>query len=135
MGFDLNSTFTDGNLEREGVWVDYFEGSQLKIASKESPEYKAYLARLAQRHKLKIGGKPKPETMVLMKDVMSDAMAKHLLLDWSGISLNGEDEVPYSYATGKMACLNSVELYEFVDNAADDHAQFRHEQEEEVKKP
>ena len=135
MSFNLNSTFTDGNLEKEGVWVDYFEGSKLKVASKESPEYKAYLARLAQRHKLKIGGQPKPETMVLMKSVMSDAMAKHLLLDWKGISLNGEEEVPYSYATGKMVLLNSIELYEFVDNAAEDHAQFRIEQEEEVKKP
>jgi hypothetical protein len=135
MSFDLNSTFTDGNLERDGVWIEYFEGSQLKIASKESPEYKAYLARLAQRHKLKIGGKPRPETMSLMKTVMSDAMAKHLLLDWKGISLNGEEEVPYSYATGKMVLLNSIELYEFVDNAAEDHAQFRIEQEEEVKKP
>lgn len=135
MSFNLNSTFTDGNLEREGVWVDYFEGSQLKIASKESPEYKAYLARLAQRHKLKIGGKPRPETMTLMKDVMSDAMAKYLLLDWKGISLNGEEKTPYSYATGKMVLLNSAELYEFVDNAAEDHAQFRREEEEAVKKP
>lgn len=136
MGFNLNSTFTDSNLERTGVWADYYGGSRLKIASKESPEYKAYLAKLAQRNRVKIGTKdPTPEQMVLLRQVMSDAMAKHLLLDWENISLNGEDAVPYSFETGKMVLLNSNELYEFVDSVADDNSQFRIAQEEEVKKP
>lgn len=134
-GFNLNDSFTDSNLEKAGVWVDFFDGSRLKIASKESPEYKAYLARLAQQHKLKIGSKKiKPETMSLMKTVMSDAMAKCLLVDWDNISLNGEENVPYSHEVGKMACLNSHILFDFVDAASEDNARFQIEQEEEVKK-
>lgn len=135
MSFNLNESFTDGNLEKEGVWVDFFDSARLKIASKESPEYKAYLAKLAQRHKLKIGSKKiKPETMTLMKTVMADAMAKCLLVDWEGISLNGEDNVPYSHEVGKMACLNSHVLFDFVDAASEDNARFQIELEETVKK-
>jgi hypothetical protein len=135
MSFNLNESFSDTNLEREGVWCDFFDGARLKIASKESPEYKAYLAKLAQRHKLKIGSKKvRPETMTLMKDVMSDAMAKNLLVDWEGISLNNEENVPYSHEVGKMACLNSHVLFDFVDSASEDNARFQIEQEEIVKK-
>lgn len=135
MSFNLNESFSDTNLEKEGVWCDFFDGARLKIASKESPEYKAYLAKLAQRHKLQIGSKKvKAETMTLMKTVMADAMSKCLLVDWEGISLNGEDNVPYSHEVGKMACLNSHILFDFIDAASEDNARFQIELEETVKK-
>lgn len=141
MAFSLNSTFVDSNKEKSGIWVEFFEGSELKIASKDSPMYKAYLANLARKNKVKIGEKNvRPETMELMQLVTCDAMAKHLLLDWKGIALDvggedGAEEVPYSYDTGKMALLNSHELFDFVDEVADDSSRFAAAQEEEVKKP
>lgn len=132
----LNNSYTDPKRESEGVWEDYYEGSKLLIASKNNPEYKAMLARLAQRHKLKIGSKNiRPENMVLMRDITAEAMATHILMDWKGISVMQGDETPYSPAVGKTALLNSSELFEFVDSASDDQSRFYAEREEEVKKP
>lgn len=137
MAFNLTDTFSDEEKQTSGVWVEFYEGSSLLIASKNSSKYKAYLANLARKNKVRIGKKKvSEETMRLMEDITCEAMSKHLLLGWKGISMSGDgEETPYSSEAAKVALLNSSELFEFVDDAAEDSARFEIEQAEELKKP
>lgn len=137
MAFNLTSTFSDQELQTNGVWIEFYEGSQLLIASKNSSKYKAYLANLARKNRVKIGKKKvSEETMRLMEDITCEAMAHHILLGWKGIAMSGDGkETPYSPEGAKVALLNSSELFEFVDEVADDSARFEVEQAEELKKP
>lgn len=137
MAFNLTETFSDQEKQISGVWVEFYEGSSLLIASKNSSKYKAYLANLARKNRVKIGKKKvSEETMRLMEDITCEAMAHHILLGWKGISMSREGgETKYSTDGAKVALLNSSELFDFVDEVADDSARFEIEQAEELKKP
>mgnify|MGYP003377726433 CR=1 FL=1 len=43
---------TDETSAKEGVWVDFYGGSRLRIASTHSPSYKSKLTKLARANRL-----------------------------------------------------------------------------------
>lgn len=123
-GFDLGELFTDRNLETEGVWVPYFGGSKLKIASMQSPIYKAYLAKLAKKHKLQLDD-DNDDAVELVSQITAQAMAKHILLDWEGIDLPGKPDAKYTPELGEEVLLRAAKFKEFVAEAADEHTNFK----------
>lgn len=131
MSFDLDDLMADANVMEEGIWVDFYGDSRLKIASSDSPKYNSYLARLARQNRIKLDDE-NPQYFQLIQDITAEAKAKHILLDWENIKINGK-KTPYSWEVGKQALLNSPKLREFVDEFASDFRNFKKELEEEVK--
>jgi hypothetical protein len=134
MSFDLNNLFTDPNKEEEGVWIDFYSGSKLKIASTESKAYKAELAEQARKHQLQLDLDQENEVLYdLIQDLTCDALSMHVLKDWKGININEQKDVPYTPALGKDLLLRMPKLRNFVEKAAGDFSNFKEEVAEDAK--
>lgn len=116
-GFNLDSDVFDAELSEEGVWVDFYSGSQLKLASTDNKKYKATLAKSARKHRLLLD-QTNDDQFELVQRITCEALAKHVLLDWKGIHMGGVENVPYSVEKGIQALLKSARLREFVTEQA-----------------
>jgi hypothetical protein len=134
MSFNLESLFLDDEVGESGVWVNFYNGSRLKIASSENPKYKAYLSKLARHHKLQLD-QANDDSTALVQEITAEALAKHVLLDWEKVTLGGQENVKYTPELGKQALLSAPKLREFVIDQANDTENFRRKQVEAVKKP
>lgn len=134
MSFDLSNTFINDSTAEQGVWVDFFENARLLIASTENPKYKAALAKQARANKIKLDGDPHPDTVRLTTRITCRAMADHILLNWEGLIVNGE-EFPYSKVNAFEALSKSPMLRDFVSDQANSAALFNSVTPEEVGKP
>jgi hypothetical protein len=134
MAFELDSLFIDPEIGEKGVWVDFYGDSKLKLASIESAKYKSLLAKLARQNRLKMA-EENDESNAVMADVTCEALARCVLLDWKGIGIAGQADVPYTWQMGKDALLKSQKFREFVSDRAADTTIFKKELVEEVKKP
>jgi len=134
MAFDIDTLFTDPNLEEEGVWIDFYSGSRLKIASTDSKRYQAEMADLARKHQLQLDlDKDNEEFFPLIQDLTCEALAKHVLKDWEGINIDGKPNVEYTWQLGKELLLKSSKLRSFVEKAAGDYTHFKAKVEEDAK--
>lgn len=131
--FDLDSLFVDPAQGEEGVWVDFYSGSQLKIAYSENKKYKARLAKLAKQHRLELDDSNE-ESYELIQRITCQAMAENLLLDWKGIVIGGVEK-PYTKELGFQALASYPKLREFVSEKAADPQTFKAKTVERVKKP
>ena len=106
---NLLEFYTKGAKATEGVWIDVGDGTRLKIARMDNP---------------KIGRRPSDE---LAQEVIIDAAAHTLLLDWEGLKL-GDEEVPYStdYAAKLMRELKG--FHEMILGYAYDGQNFREDE-------
>ena len=134
MSFDLSSTYLNDDSAENGVWVEFFEGARLRIASSENPKYRAALAKQARANKIKLDGDPHPDTVRLTTQITCRAMADHILLDWEGIQVNGQ-EFPYSKQNALEALLKSPQLRDFVSDQAGSNTLFQGVTADEVGKP
>jgi hypothetical protein len=134
MSYDLDDLFVDEDLGEEGVWEEYYGGSELKIASLENPKYKATLAALAKKNRIKLDDSNE-DAADLVADITAEALAKHVLKGWKGINLQGEKNVAYSWEKGKFAIRRSSKFREFVMDKAADASLFKKKVVEEVGKP
>jgi len=134
MAFNIDNLFSDPKKETDGVWVDFYSGSKLKIASMESKSYKSELAEQARKHRLQLDlDQDNEEYFDLIQELTCEALAKHVLKDWKGINIGDREEVPYTPELGKELLLTSSKLRSFVEQAAGDYANFKADMEEEVK--
>ena len=138
-GFNLGTLFTDPNLAEKGVWVDYFAGARLLLASTNSKSYKSELARLARKNKLRLD-ENNPAHYDAIMDITAEALSRKVLLGWENIHLPSEDgtiqyNVPYNTALGKLALMKSEDFKEFVLEQAGRVDNYRKEVLEEAKKP
>ena len=134
MSFELEELFIDEAVGEAGTWVDFYNGSRLKIASSENAKYKAYIAKLARKHRLQLD-QSNDDSTALIQDITAEALAKFVLLDWEKVSLGGQQNVPYTPELGKQALLSAPKLKDFVTDQAADNTNFKKEQVEAVKKP
>ena len=84
---DLKKTLTDPKAEREGIWIT-LEDARLKVARMQNP---AALAAFQEKTRL-LRGKISDEKQ---KELMTEIMSAHILLDWENLSIGG-DPLPYS---------------------------------------
>lgn len=98
---------TDKELETGGVWHQLGGGVKIKVARMGTPEYNATLRRLAQPHKNLARRVMEDSDLIdeadleVFKEIEAQAMAKHVLVDWSGFTETDEPNspaVPYSEA-------------------------------------
>lgn len=124
MSFDIEKLFADATLETEGVWVDFYSDSRLKVASTDAKAYKSELANQARKHKLQLDT-DNEDYFDLIDELTCDALSKHVLKDWEGINIGSENDVPYTPALGKKVLMQSSKLRSFVEEAAADHKTFK----------
>lgn len=126
---DIKGTFTtDKKAEKEGKWF-FLGDARLKIASSNAT---GYLQEFLQSN---IGfDKLTPEQK---NDRIAEAMAKHILIDWEGVTEN-EKEVPYSVEKA-TEYLKLTHFQDKVFEVAKDFRSFIDEtvytEAEEIKKP
>lgn len=90
---ELLNYYTDGPKSQQGVWVEQAGGGRLLIARMDNPNYKAHIQNARTKLKLRRGAMTEEET----QEVLKDAVAHTILLDWEGVEVNGV-EVEYSPA-------------------------------------
>jgi|TARA_Y100000310_G_C20704101_1_gene833180 DNA-binding sugar fermentation-stimulating protein len=86
---DVNSAFANPEVEKEGAWVRYRDGSKIKIARIGNANYtRSYDAKFkAHRRKQRAGTL---ETEVEQR-LLCEVVAKTILLDWQGFTQNGKE--------------------------------------------
>jgi hypothetical protein len=79
------STFKADPTKQDGTWIEYGDARFL-IASAHSPAYKKALrARVGKIPQHLLKSQP-----ALAEKAATDVMAKHVLLDWEGVTENGK---------------------------------------------
>ena len=134
MSLQLDDLFVDEELGEAGVWVNFYNGSRLKLASSENAKYKAYLAKLARKHRLELDQSNDDSTQ-LIQEITAEALAKHVLLDWEKVAIGGQADAKYTEELGKLAILKAPKLKDFILDQAADNTNFLKGQIEQVKKP
>jgi hypothetical protein len=139
IGFNLGDLIVDEDVSKKGVWVDFYQGSKLLVASTSSGAYKAKLAKLARANKL-ILDDSNPDNFEAIQKITCEALATTVLLDWKGIHWPNADgtvqhNVRYSPALGMQALLKVDKLRDFVAEEAARAQNFKKETITEAKKP
>lgn len=130
MGFDLGSLQIDQNISDQGVWVDFYGGSALRIRSTSSQKFKAAMARLVSEHRLQLDTS-NPAHVRFFQELEAEALATEVLMDWRGIdwtdSVTGQrtENVPYTPALGKEALMSMDKFKAFVTENAGKESLFK----------
>lgn len=132
MSFDLSELYVDPGRGEEGVWVDFYSGSRLKIAYSESKRYKAAIAKLAKQHRLQLDDSNE-DSYEVVQAITCRALAEHILLGWENLKINGED-AEYNKELGYQVLLQYPKMREFVVEKAGDPVTFRSAMIDTVKK-
>lgn len=118
---------TDQDKENKGTWIDY-EGCRLLIARIGNDNFKKKSVELLNKKKNKL--LPNQQVDLSEKEVIGIA-AETVLLDWTGITYNGED-LPYSVENCKQL-LSNKDFFKFISDIANNVEIFRSEVIEEDK--
>jgi len=119
-------------LTESGVWTT-FSGSKFLITHLSSIRFQREVTRLQQPYRKKIdAGTMDPK---VAKDLMCQAMAKGLILDWQDVTNNAKESVAYSSEAAYTALSNDPEFRELVSDFASNLENFREAELEEVGKP
>lgn len=90
----LSAIRADLDKERNGVWVPYQMGIELKIARLGNPQYQEALRTATEARKVLLAVKDLSEEQ--RQDVQREVVAKTILLDWRGVE--DEDGKPLAYS-------------------------------------
>ena len=106
---DLSNLKTDTALTEDGAWIDIDTTTRIKVARYGNKKFKERLRRLMKPYSRMIDQGTMPDDKA--DELLVDAMANSILLDWEGLELNGE-KVQYSIDQAK-AFLSDPELQDF----------------------
>lgn len=129
---DLGKFRSNLDLESEGVWVELGEDARIKVARMNNPRHASALRRLTKPYRRQIEAGTLNEDIAYR--VIGEAMAEGILLDWQGLTENGE---PLKYSPkAARDLLTNPQLRDFraqIEAAANDAEQFRLEEIETAK--
>jgi len=90
---DIDSAFANPEAEKEGVWIDYRDGSRIKVARLHNPRFtSAYDAAIKPHKRKQRAGTLKTEVET---SIFCRCIAKTILLDWEGFEKDGK---PWKYS-------------------------------------
>lgn len=119
INIDIKLTQTEA-----GVWAKY-EGSKLLIAHMSSMRFQRKLARLQQPFRAKMDrGTLDP---VQHKDILCEAMAGTMLLDWDDVTDKQGGKVPFSEELAITVLKGRSDIRDFVSDFAINLDNFREE--------
>ena len=139
IGFNFGDLMVDTDASKEGVWVDFFGGSRLKLASTHATAYKAKLTKLARQNKL-ILDDSNPDNYEAVQKITAEALATAVLLDWENIHWPNADgtviyNIAYTPKVGMQALLGSDKFRDFVVEEAGRVTNFKKDLADATKKP
>jgi len=98
---NLKELMTDKTLENEGVWIeDIFPGVRVKMRAASYRPFMEFVEHKKKPYAL-MGKEPTNDEM---NAIVSEGMAKHLVLDWDGVE-DDEGPVNFSEAVAKKTFL------------------------------
>jgi hypothetical protein len=87
---DIKKSFgVDKKHAEEGKWFDLEDGGSVLVARYGNPSWTAELVRLRKPHLAAIRMNTLSDEIIT--EIAVKSMAKTILLDWKGISIDGED--------------------------------------------
>lgn len=119
------------NAQKDGVWATLGESS-FKIAHIGNLKFQRILNRLQAPHRKEIAkGTLDPG---ISKKLLSEAMAKGLVLDWKDVVDADGKDVPFDEGICEKCLYNNDEVRDFVQEFSQDMANFKTEELEEERK-
>lgn len=120
---DIGKEFaTDSKLEQDGVWVDLDDETSILIARMNNKKYRNALRRVLKPYKTQISaGTIQPGKL---DDLLVTPLAAHVLLDWKGLTVNGEP-TEYSREAAERVMQQFPDFRELVVTLASDMDLFR----------
>lgn len=127
---DLKQFKLDKKAEKEGIWVEIGDGAKIKVARLGNPAYQGAIRRMGKpfARQMRHGG---VDTDVL-EGITRRAMARHILLDWEGLEVDGE-AVEYSEKNALKLLTDYSAFYDLVSECAADNELFRADAQEEAR--
>jgi hypothetical protein len=130
---DLNKSYikTDATLEKDGVEVELDDGAVIIVRPIRNADFKRYLNELQKPYERKIQQKRMDQEA--LDNLTRKAVAKHVLIGWKGIELDGKP-VKYSPKVAEELMIEFDEFQDDVLSAATARETFREEIVEENEK-
>lgn len=111
--------------QNAGVWTEY-GGSKFLVGHMNNLKFQRILTRLQAPHRSKImKGTLDP---VEARKITCKAMAQGLLFDWADVTNTKNEDVPFDTGTCELMLLNNDDVREFLQDFAQDLANFKEEQ-------
>ena len=128
---DIDSAFANPEVEKEGVWVDYRDGSKVKVARIGNPNFtRLQDAKLKAHRRKQRAGTMESE---LETRLLCEVIAKTILLDWKGFTEAGK-EFKYSESRAFNLLVERIDFRnEIVEFATSEENFHRGEQEDSEK--
>ena len=122
---DISKAFADPKLEKAGVWLEYRDGSQVKVARAGNQVFsRAHAARMKPHLRKQRDGNMDAEVETR---ILCEAIAEGILVDWKGFEEDGK-ELKYTKARASALLISSMDFRnEVVELAATEayfHADF-----------
>jgi len=119
---DIDLDFTDTDLETEGVWVEYKNGTRLKLARLGNPNFqRLYNAKMKPFVRRQRQGDLDPQIEL---EVSCDCLAKTVITDWEGFTKN-KKALKYTPAVGKELLMRSMDFRADVTAMSDSQENYR----------
>lgn len=120
--FNIDSASSE--KEQDGIWHEY-QGSKFKIAYAGNPSFLREFNRLQYPYRRKIErGQLDP---VIERQILSKALAKAVLLDWSDVVDGSGKVVNYTQSLAEEVLLKDSAFREFVQDVAMNADNYRQE--------
>jgi hypothetical protein len=123
---------TDTKKEQDGVWIDLGDGGSMKIARMGNPDYIKEFQKITKPHRQAIRRGTLSEEV--SQDLLVQAMAKHILLDWKGLKYNDGADIPYSVEEAKKMLSSLKDFRDYVTEMANAAENFKEEVDQEAEK-
>lgn len=133
---DLKKTYgtTDVDLEKNGVEVDLGDGAFVTVRRSNNKKFADALTKMRKPHERRIQrGNNTAEFREMLDDLTRKAVAKHVVIGWRGIEVDGK-AVKYSPEAAEKLMKEFEDFQEDVLTAANSRETFRKEVIEENEK-
>lgn len=121
---DIKKSFASSPAEQSGVW--FSEGdARFKVASFNSPDYRARLEELMEPHQREV--RRKKFSRQARDEVIARAMADHVLVNWENVT-DGGKAIPYSRDAALDLMLRYPKFFDLIKGWAADEAAFQEQE-------
>jgi hypothetical protein len=130
---------TDAKSETEGIWLDYGDGQQIKVAraGRTNKAFQAAGQKFLRKYRQQFKHGIIPQEV--QEKIAYESYAKCIVLDWKGVRAEdigdkGRKEVPFSFENCVKLFKNLPDLFDDVQAQAQDQKLFLEEVREEDSK-
>ena len=105
---EINSKIDDDKSSK-GVWKNISLGFKLRVKRIDTPEYRIALLRIQKGNEFTADSLDDVQQLAVGEGMVSKVLAAHVIVDWSGVSINGK-EIPYDVDMMEKLLISSSKL-------------------------